>query len=89
MSTSLRRESAGHGARRDMGVAQMRLTPAARTQTAPMTSGVEDAAAGDELRRGGRGRQRAPAWDVDGGGSCVVMAAAPATSSGVEDAAAG
>nr|XP_015640236.1 uncharacterized protein LOC107281124 [Oryza sativa Japonica Group] len=46
MSTSLRRESAGHGAKRDVGVAQMRLTPAARTQTARTTSGVEDAAAG-------------------------------------------
>lgn len=45
--------------------------------------------ADDELRRGGRGHRRATAWGMDGGGSCEVMAAAPATSSGVKDAAAG
>uniref|UniRef100_A0A0D9YJX0 Uncharacterized protein n=1 Tax=Oryza glumipatula TaxID=40148 RepID=A0A0D9YJX0_9ORYZ len=74
MSTSLRRESAGHGARRDVGVAQMRLTPAARTQTAPTTSGVEDAAAG-ELRRG--------AWSHGRRRICMVTETAQATSSSV------
>nr|BAD35594.1 hypothetical protein [Oryza sativa Japonica Group]BAD35961.1 hypothetical protein [Oryza sativa Japonica Group] len=42
----------------------MRLTPVARPRPAPTTSGVEDAAAGDELRHGGRGRRRAPAWGM-------------------------
>nr|ABG66015.1 hypothetical protein LOC_Os10g18704 [Oryza sativa Japonica Group] len=47
-----------------MGAAQTRLTPVARTQPPPPSSGVEDAAAGDELQREGRGRRQAPAWSM-------------------------
>uniref|UniRef100_A0A0D3HCD5 Uncharacterized protein n=1 Tax=Oryza barthii TaxID=65489 RepID=A0A0D3HCD5_9ORYZ len=59
-----------------MGAAQTRLTPVARTRPPPPSSGVEDAAADDELQRGGRGRQQAPAWSM--------RTRSPATSSDVD-----